>query len=119
MKLLYYLCHNRKGKPGKSPTLWKLPEYHQVTITNTNCRTTGTKTLMLLYTSSTIHMHKYQFAVKHYIKKICRQLESDITFLSASLPQHLVWSTSCSSKTTVSFLKQTGWKPLMTSSQEH
>lgn len=90
---------------------------HQVTIADTNAEPPSPQDYDAVLIGSSIHMHKYQSAVKHYIKKHVADLnQMPGAFFSVSLAaasgiedEHREVQ-----KITTDFLEQTGWKPLMT-----
>ena len=90
---------------------------HQITIADTTANPPSPKEYDAVLIGSSIHMHKYQSAVNHYIKKYADELNLiPGAFFSVSLAaasgmedEHLEVQ-----KITNDFLKQTGWKPMMT-----
>jgi menaquinone-dependent protoporphyrinogen oxidase len=91
---------------------------HQVTITNTNAEPPAPKAFDAIIISSTIHMHKYQFAVKHYIKKYVanlNQIPGAFFSVSLAVASGMEDELLDVQKLTASFLEKIGWKPLMTS----
>ncbi len=89
---------------------------HQVTIADTTAEPLAPKEYDAVLIGSSIHMHKYQSAVKHYIRKHVVELnQMPSAFFSVSLAvasdmedEHLEVQ-----KITTDFLEQTGWKPIM------
>lgn len=91
---------------------------HQVTIADTTAEPPSPKEYDAVLIGSSIHMHKYQSAVKHYIKKYIADLnQMPGAFFSVSLAaaSDLEDEQREVQKITTDFLEQTGWKPLMTS----
>ena len=90
---------------------------HQVTIADTTADPPSPKEYDAVLIGSSVHMHKYQSAVNHYIKKHVDELNlMPGAFFSVSLAaaseieeEHLEVQ-----KITNDFLEQTGWKPIMT-----
>jgi menaquinone-dependent protoporphyrinogen oxidase len=90
---------------------------HQVTIADTTAEPPATNGYDAVLIGSSIHMHKYQSAVKHYIKKHVAHLnQMPSAFFSVSLAaaSGLEDENREVQKITTDFLEQTGWKPLMT-----
>jgi menaquinone-dependent protoporphyrinogen oxidase len=91
---------------------------HQVTIADSTANPPSAVGYDAVLIGSSIHMHKYQAAVKHYIKEHATELNKiPSAFFSVSLAaasdieeEHFEVK-----KITTDFLEQTGWKPLMTS----
>lgn len=91
---------------------------HQVTIADTTDEPPAPKGYDAILIGSSIHMHKYQSAVKHYIKKHLLDLNKiPGAFFSVSLAaaSGLEDENHEAQKITTDFLDQTGWKPLMAS----
>ncbi|RKS92369.1 menaquinone-dependent protoporphyrinogen oxidase [Flavobacterium limicola] len=91
---------------------------HLVTIADTTDEPPSPKDYDAILIGSSIHMHKYQSAVKHYIKKHVAHLnQMSSAFFSVSLAaaSGLEDEQREVQKITTDFLEQTGWKPLMIS----
>jgi menaquinone-dependent protoporphyrinogen oxidase len=90
---------------------------HLVTIADATTNPPEPKGYDAIIIGSSIHMHKYQSAVKHYIKKHLEQLNNiPGAFFSVSLAvaSGLAEENLEVQKITNDFLQQTGWKPMMT-----
>lgn len=90
---------------------------NQVTIADTTAEPPSPKEYDAVLIGSSIHMHKYQSSVKHYIKKHVAHLnQMPCAFFSVSLAaaSGLEDEQREVQKITTHFLEQTGWKPLMT-----
>ncbi|SDX69977.1 menaquinone-dependent protoporphyrinogen IX dehydrogenase [Flavobacterium degerlachei] len=90
---------------------------HQVTIADTTADPPEPKGYDAIILGSSIHMHKYHSAIKHYIKKHLEQLNNiPGAFFSVSLAvaSGLDEENLEVQKITNDFLEQTGWKPMMT-----
>ncbi|MGO4822644.1 MULTISPECIES: menaquinone-dependent protoporphyrinogen IX dehydrogenase [unclassified Flavobacterium] len=91
---------------------------HEVTIADTTADPPSPKSYDAILIGSSIHMHKYQSSVKHYIKKYIADLnQMPAAFFSVSLAvasdlddEHLEVQ-----KITNDFLEQTGWQPILIS----
>lgn len=91
---------------------------HQVTVADSSAEPPAPEGYDAIMVGGSIHMQKYQSAIKHYIKKHVAELsQMPGAFFSVSLAvasdmddEHLEVQ-----KITADFLEQTGWKPLMTS----
>ncbi|MFE3867906.1 flavodoxin domain-containing protein [Flavobacterium sp. LS2P90] len=91
---------------------------HQVTIADTTAEPPAPEEYDAVIIGSSIHMHKYQSAVKHYIRKHVPELnQMPGAFFSVSLAaaSGLEDEHREVQKITTDFLEQTGCKPLMTS----
>ena len=91
---------------------------HQVTVADTTTEPPTPKEFDAVIIGASIHMHKYQSAVKHYIRKHVAELnQMPGAFFSVSLAaaSGLEDEHREVQKITIDFLEQTGWKPLITS----
>lgn len=91
---------------------------HIVTISDTTAEPPAPTKCDAVLIGSSIHMHKYQSAVKHYIKKHITELNQiPGAFFSVSLAAASnVADEHCKvQKITTDFLEETGWRPLLTS----
>ena len=89
---------------------------HHVTIADTATNPPAPTAYDAILIGSSIHMHKYQSAAKHYIKKHLDELNNmPGAFFSVSLAvaSGLAEENLGVQKITNDFLEQTGWKPMM------
>lgn len=90
---------------------------HQITIVDTTANPPSPKEYDAVLIGSSIHMHKYQSAVNHYIKKYADELNlMPGAFFSVSLAAASGMKEELQEvqKITNDFLEHAGWKPLMT-----
>ncbi|WP_367751949.1 menaquinone-dependent protoporphyrinogen IX dehydrogenase [Flavobacterium sp. WC2430] len=90
---------------------------HQVTIADTTVNPPSPEGYDAILIGSSIHMHKYQSAVKHYIKKYLaelNQIPSAFFSVSLAVASGLEEENQEVQKITNDFLQQTGWKPMLT-----
>jgi menaquinone-dependent protoporphyrinogen oxidase len=116
----YYLWHNGRQTRKIAHFMEAILQNtgHQVTVADTSAEPPAPIGYDAIMIGSSIHMHKYHSAVKHYIKKHLANLNQiPGAFFSVSLAvasgmqdEHLEVQ-----KITTDFLEKIGWKPLMTS----
>jgi len=90
---------------------------HQVTLVDSTNHPPGPEGFDVVLIGASLHMHKYQTAVLHYIKENAEALNKITSgFFSVSLAAASSEDESLKEldKITNDFLKETGWKPIDT-----